>query len=64
MAPPVADAKPQTLDEVINTISDRHHIDPDFVNSVIHAESGFNPRAVSPKEHAGLCSSCRRLLRG
>jgi hypothetical protein len=47
-------AKPQTLNEVINTISDRHHIDPDFISSVIHAESGFNPRAVSPKGARGL----------
>jgi soluble lytic murein transglycosylase-like protein len=47
-------AKPQTLNEVINTISDRHHIDPDLINSVIHAESGFNPRAVSPKGARGL----------
>ena len=50
-APP---PKPQTLNEVINTISDRHHLDPDFINSVIHAESGFNPRAVSPKGAQGL----------
>jgi len=41
--------KPQDLKEVINTISDQHHLDPDFISSVIHAESGFNPRAVSPK---------------
>ena len=47
-------AKPQNLNEVINTISDRHHIDPDFISSVIHAESGFNPRAVSPKGAQGL----------
>ena len=46
--------KPQDLNEVINTISDRHHIDPDFISSVIHAESGFNPRAVSPKGARGL----------
>ena len=46
--------KPQTLNEVINTISDRHHLDPDLINSVIHAESGFNPRAVSPKGARGL----------
>jgi soluble lytic murein transglycosylase-like protein len=46
--------KPQNLNEVINAISDRHHIDPDLVNSVIHAESGFNPRAVSPKGAQGL----------
>src|SRR5712692_2124518 len=51
VAPPL---KPQNLNEVINTISDRHHIDPDLINSVIHAESGFNPRAVSPKGARGL----------
>jgi soluble lytic murein transglycosylase-like protein len=50
-APP---PKPQTLNEVINAISDRHHLDPDFISSVIHAESGFNPRAVSPKGAQGL----------
>ena len=47
-------AKPQDLKEVINTISDQHHLDPDFISSVIHAESGFNPRAVSPKGAQGL----------
>lgn len=48
------DLKPQNLNEVVNTISDQHHLDPDFINSVIHAESGFNPRAVSPKGARGL----------
>src|SRR5437868_9873938 len=46
--------KPQSLNEVISTISARHHLDPDLINSVIHAESGFNPRAVSPKGARGL----------
>ena len=46
--------KPQELKEVINTISDQHHLDPDFISSVIHAESGFNQRAVSPKGAQGL----------
>ena len=49
-----APAKPQNLNDVINTISDRHHLDPDLISSVIHAESGFNPRAVSPKGARGL----------
>src|SRR5919108_3876992 len=44
----------KSLDEIINTISDRHHLDPDLINSVIHAESAFNPRAVSPKGAQGL----------
>ena len=46
--------QPQSLNQVIDTISDRHHLDPDLINSVIHAESGFNPRAVSPKGAQGL----------
>lgn len=55
VAPGTAAPKPaQNLDQVINAISDRHHIDPDFINSVIHAESGFNQHAVSPKGAQGL----------
>jgi len=42
------------LDEVINTASGRYRLDPDLVNSVIKAESGFNVRAVSPKGAQGL----------
>jgi membrane-bound lytic murein transglycosylase MltF len=45
---------PQEMKEVINAVSSRHHLDPDLINSVIHAESGFNPRAVSPKGAQGL----------
>jgi soluble lytic murein transglycosylase-like protein len=39
---------------MIDDISGRHHLDPDFVNSVIHAESNFNSHAVSPKGAQGL----------
>src|SRR5205823_3063535 len=46
--------QPPTLNQVIDSISDRHHLDPDLINSVIHAESGFNARAVSPKGAQGL----------
>jgi transglycosylase-like protein with SLT domain len=42
------------LNDVINSVSDRHHLDPDLINSVIRAESAFNPRAVSPKGAQGL----------
>jgi soluble lytic murein transglycosylase-like protein len=47
-------SNPQRLDDVVNLISSRHHLDPDLVNSVIRAESGFNTRAVSPKGAQGL----------
>jgi soluble lytic murein transglycosylase-like protein len=46
--------KPQELKDVINSISDQHNLDPDFISSVIHAESGFNQHAVSPKGAQGL----------
>lgn len=46
---PVAD-----LSEVIGSASSRNHIDPDLVVSLIRAESGFNPNAVSPKGAKGL----------
>jgi soluble lytic murein transglycosylase-like protein len=38
----------------VNSASAAYHLDPDLVNSVIHAESGFNSRAVSPKGARGL----------
>jgi soluble lytic murein transglycosylase-like protein len=43
-----------SLNEVVNEASDRYRLDPDLVNSVIKAESGFNVRAVSPKGAQGL----------
>jgi len=52
-APAVTHSSP-SVDEVVNAVSGRHHLDPDLINSVIHAESGFNPRAVSPKGAQGL----------
>jgi hypothetical protein len=44
----------QSMNQVISEVSGRHHLDPDLINSVIHAESGFNPRAVSRKGAQGL----------
>ena len=42
------------VEDAVNAASDRYRLDPDFVNSVIRAESGFNPRAVSRKGAQGL----------
>ncbi|MFZ3341159.1 MAG: lytic transglycosylase domain-containing protein [Terriglobales bacterium] len=42
------------LTEVVNSASAAYHLDPDLVNSVIHAESGFNSHAISPKGARGL----------
>jgi soluble lytic murein transglycosylase-like protein len=46
--------KPIDLNEVVNAASGTYRLDPDLVNSVISAESGFNVRAVSPKGAQGL----------
>jgi hypothetical protein len=53
-SPAATSTNSQGLPELINTTSGRYHLDPDLVNSVIHAESGFNPRAVSRKGAQGL----------
>jgi soluble lytic murein transglycosylase-like protein len=50
--PPPLD--PLSLKEAILSASGRQHLDPDLVNSVIRAESGFDPHAVSPKGAQGL----------
>jgi soluble lytic murein transglycosylase-like protein len=51
---PAPKPAPKTLSDMVNSASDAHNIDPDLINSVIHAESNFNPRAVSPKGARGL----------
>lgn len=50
---PVAASLPP-LQQVVDAASDRHQIDADLINSMIHAESSFNPRARSPKGAQGL----------
>ena len=50
----VANLNRADLSEVINSASNRYRLDPDLVNSVIRAESGFNVRAVSRKGARGL----------
>lgn len=47
-------ARPASLNEIIDSASGAYRLDPDLVNSVIRAESGFNVRAVSPKGAQGL----------
>jgi soluble lytic murein transglycosylase-like protein len=42
------------LGSVIERAASRHGIDPDFVASVVRAESGFDPAAESPKGALGL----------
>lgn len=42
------------LNQVVNGAGARHQIDPDFISSVIRAESGYHSRAVSRKGAQGL----------
>jgi soluble lytic murein transglycosylase-like protein len=58
-APPVPSAKltsppPVDVHQAVANASDRYRLDPDLLDSVIRAESGFNPHAVSPKGAQGL----------
>jgi soluble lytic murein transglycosylase-like protein len=52
---PAAAATPvKTIPDHVAEASKSTGIDPDFLNSVIHHESGFNPHAVSKKGARGL----------
>jgi hypothetical protein len=48
------DLPAKTIQEHVADASRTSGIDPDFINSVIHHESGFNPKAVSKKGARGL----------
>jgi hypothetical protein len=50
LEPPPSNA----VDTLVSDACDRNNVDPDLVNSVIAAESGFNPKAVSRKGAQGL----------
>jgi soluble lytic murein transglycosylase-like protein len=55
MVPPTpASTRPADIAEAVNSASGRYRIDPDLVNSVIRAESGFKIHAISPKGAQGL----------
>jgi soluble lytic murein transglycosylase-like protein len=47
-------SRTQDLNAIIRNASARSRIDPDFIASVIYAESGNNPRAISRKGAQGL----------
>src|SRR3990170_9071539 len=45
---------PEEFDPIINTLSSEYGVDKSLVKAVIHAESGYNPNALSPKGASGL----------
>jgi soluble lytic murein transglycosylase-like protein len=55
MTPPASAAAPAIdLDQVVREASTKNRLDPDFVSSVIMAESNFKTHAVSKKGALGL----------
>ena len=56
MAPKSALSRQAAVDirSAVAGASDKTRLDEDLINSVIRAESGFNPKAVSPKGARGL----------
>jgi soluble lytic murein transglycosylase-like protein len=45
---------PEEFNSIINSLSAEYRVDKALVKAVIHAESGYNPNAVSPKGATGL----------
>jgi len=58
VAPPISNAEPPagqgSIRSIITRAAARHQIDPDFVASVVNAESAFKPEAISSKGAQGL----------
>jgi hypothetical protein len=53
-APSVVVQPRLNIPDAVSQASERYRLDPDLLNSVIRAESGFNPHAVSRKGAQGL----------
>lgn len=49
-----ASVNPAEFEQLIKTCSDKYGVDTCLVKAVIHAESGYNPNAVSSKGASGL----------
>lgn len=50
----MAGAGKAELEKMVEQVAKKHGVDPALVKSVVQAESGFNPRAVSPAGAMGL----------
>ena len=53
-----------TYDEMIQSAASVYNLESSLIKAVIHAESGFNPKAISPKGAQGLMATftihCKR----
>ncbi|MBK4734305.1 transglycosylase SLT domain-containing protein [Noviherbaspirillum pedocola] len=52
--PAIAIVYPKRIHKVVDKVSPQYEVDPQLVLAFIAVESGFNPRAVSPKNAQGL----------
>ncbi len=55
---------PQEYEPIIDSLSAEYGVEKSLVKAVIHAESGYNPNAVSPKGAAGLMQLMPDTARG
>jgi soluble lytic murein transglycosylase-like protein len=55
-SPAPSDSKPksQSYDAIVEKYASDYRLDPSLIRSIIATESGFNPKAVSPKGARGL----------
>lgn len=53
-APVAPEQKKADVNAIVKDAGAKHGVDPDFIASVVHAESGYNPKAVSNKGARGL----------
>jgi soluble lytic murein transglycosylase-like protein len=49
-----ASVNPAEYDQIIKTYADKYGVNESLIKAVIHAESGYNPKAVSSKGASGL----------
>jgi soluble lytic murein transglycosylase-like protein len=52
--PPAAPLTTSSFDPIIKKYANHYGLDPSLIKSIIATESGFNPKAVSPKGARGL----------
>jgi len=55
---------PEEFEPIIKSVASEFGVDKNLVKAVIHAESGYNPNAVSPKGAQGLMQLMPRTAEG
>jgi hypothetical protein len=55
---------PDEFEPIVASVASEYGVDKNLVKAVIHAESGFNPNAVSPKGAQGLMQLMPKTAQG